>query len=161
MWFLSLHECARPWLGTRGLEVRPQCKRHARQALEHTQGTSQPRWGKAEVRGEPRRRQIGLRNPACRPALEPNTSASSHFHINHIPSKTSQLDFLRFPNFCALQQSCQWFSHNVVLIGGEGKLGCAALASPVARWGGLVLVLEPGESHQCRFLSCTDFENLP
>lgn len=155
MWFLSVRE-------THGLEVGPQCKRHARRALEHTQGTSQPSWGKAEVRGEPRRRQIGLRNPACRPALEPNTSASSHFHINHIPSKTSQLDFLMFPNFCALQQSCQWFNHNVVLIGGEGKLGCAALTSPVARWGvGVSLVLEPGEAHQCWLLSRTDCENLP
>lgn len=44
------------------------------------------------------------------------------FHINHIPSKTSQFDFLMFPNFSALQQSCQRFNQNVVLIGGEVKL---------------------------------------
>lgn len=71
---------------------------------------------------EPGRHQIWFQNPACHPTPEPNTLASSHFHINHIPSKTSQFDFLMFPNFPALQQSCQWFNQNVVLIGGEVKL---------------------------------------
>lgn len=71
---------------------------------------------------EPGRHQIWFQNQACHPTPEPNTLASSHFHINHIPSKTSQFDFLMFPNFPALQQSCQWFNQNVVLIRGEVKL---------------------------------------
>lgn len=108
--------------------------------LEHTEGTANHVQGKSRC-WEPRRYQIWYQNQACHPTLEPNTLASSHFHINHIPSKTSQFDFLMLPDFSALQQSCQWFNQNVVLIGNEGKLGSAAFASPAVRRGSLFLSL--------------------
>lgn len=115
------------------------------------------------MRREPRRHQIRLQHQACHPTLEPNTLASSHFHINHIPSKTSQFDFLMFPNFSALQQNCQWFNQNVVLIDGEGKLirslhlTCCKMGG--AGEGGLV-VPGPWESHKRWPLSQTDTGTL-
>lgn len=94
-------------------------------------GRARPGAGEAEA---PRARKASDSVPGAGvpSALEPNTLASSHFHINHIPSKASQLDFLMFPNFSAPQQSCQWFNQNAV---SRGELGPAASASAAARRG--------------------------
>lgn len=52
-----------------------------------------------------------------------------------MPSKTSQFDFLMFPNFSALQQSCHWLNQNVVLLGADVELW-SGLRPPVEDgWG--------------------------
>lgn len=62
-----------------------------------------------------------------------------------------------FPNFSALQQSCQWFNQNVVLIGGEGNSD--PQPSPHLLHDGGLLVSEPGESPKGWLLSRIDSEN--
>lgn len=107
----------------------------ARRAWNAAQAAAHRVRGKQRDRAPRRRRARSQRQPR-HPAPAPSASAASRFRANRAPSKTSQFDFLVFPNFSALQQSCQRLNQNVALGGGEGKLGSAAFASPAARSGG-------------------------